>query len=120
MEKIGIYLCREVSERCTANGCIRTFNETSDSFERYKDTEHMLSSIGMCNGCDNEPVDSIDIKIEKMLKAGITSVHLSTCIRGRCDHYQVFADKLSQHFDVVGYTHGSKTGKKDNTINMIK
>lgn len=120
MKKIAIYLCQEVSKRCTANGCMRAFNETSESFSPYKDTEHQLSSIGMCNGCDNDPVNTLDVKIEKMLKADIDTVHISTCIRGRCDHYETFAHKFGQHFNVVGYTHGSKEGKKDNTINIIK
>lgn len=118
MKKIAIYICDEVSKRCTANGCMRAFNEKKDSFEVYNDEPLQLVAINTCNGCDEEPVESLDIKIEKFEKAGVNTVHLSTCIRGRCEHYEAFAEKFSKHFDVIGYTHGSPEGKLHNNINL--
>lgn len=120
MKKIAIYVCGDVADRCTANGCLRSFNEKTDSFKVYEEEGAMLVAFNTCNGCDKDPVESLDLKIEKLLKAGTERVHLSTCIRGRCDHYETFAHKLSDHFDVVGYTHGSAEGKKDNTVNLDK
>ena len=96
MKKIGIYVCGNVSKRCTANGCLRAFNE---------------------NGCDEDPMESLLVKIEKFIKANVDTIHLSSCIRGRCDHYQEFVDELSKYFDVIGYTHGTAEGKRNNNIN---
>ncbi len=119
MTKVGICLCGEVSKKCTANGCMRAFNERSDAFSRYKGSDVQLVAINTCNGCEASPVESLDLKIEKFIKADVDTVHLSTCIRGRCDHYETFAKKLSQHFNVIGYTHGSEEGKQNNNINIL-
>lgn len=111
MENIAIYVCGEIATRCTANGCLRAVNEQKDAFEKYKG-DAMLVAFNSCNGCDNQPVESLDLKIEKFKKAQVQTVHLSTCIRGRCEHYETFANKLAEHFDVVGYTHGSEVGEQ--------
>lgn len=117
MKKIMIFVCGEVSKRCTANGCFRTFNEKVDSFAEYKDVETQLSAFNTCPGCDAEPLENLKSKLEKIKKSGTDTVHISTCIRGRCAHYESFAKILGDAgFDVVGYTHGSEAGKLDNTI----
>lgn len=118
MKKVAIYVCGEVSKKCTANGCLRTFNQNEDSFKRYKDVGCQLVSFNNCNGCDENPVESLKVKIEKLQKANVEVVHLSTCIRGRCDHYELFAKEFAKYFDVIGYTHGSEKGKKNNNINI--
>ncbi|WBW99090.1 CGGC domain-containing protein [Oceanirhabdus sp. W0125-5] len=120
MKKVAIYVCGEVSKKCTANGCLRTFNEKEDSFNIYKESGCQLVAFNNCNGCDEEPVASLKEKIKKLKKAGVEVVHLSTCIRGRCEYYEEFAKVFSRHFDVIGYTHGSKEGKKNNNINLDK
>lgn len=120
MKNIAIYICGEVSKKCTANGCLRTFNESEDSFERYKEDGSKLVAFNTCNGCDEDPVESLQVKIEKLKKANVEVVHLSTCIRGRCEHYEEFGEEFSKHFDVIGYTHGSAEGKKNNNINYIR
>lgn len=119
MTKIGLCLCGEVSKKCTANGCMKAFNQRRDAFHRYQGTDVQLVAINTCNGCDPSPIEALDLKIEKFLKAEVDTVHLSTCIRGRCDHYETFANKLSQHFELMGYTHGSEAGKKENNINIL-
>jgi predicted metal-binding protein len=116
LKKIGIYVCGNVSEKCTANGCLRAFNEKEDSFNNYKESDYKLVSFNNCNGCDN-PMESLLIKIEKFKKAGVDTIHLSSCIRGRCDYYEEFVNELSKDFDVIGYTHGSAEGKRNNNIN---
>lgn len=118
MKKIAIFICGDVAERCTANGCLKAFNEKNDAFEKYEGDDIQLSSFNNCIGCEKDPIHNLDVKIEKFLKSGTEVIHLSTCIRGRCEHYEAFAEKLSKHFEVVGYTHGSKGGKKNNTVNI--
>ena len=120
MTKIALCLCGDISKTCTANGCMKAFNERKDAFAPYNKDEVQMVAINTCNGCDQEPVESLDLTVEKFLKAGIDTVHLSTCIRGRCDHYETFAEKLSCHFDVIGYTHGSEEGRLNNNINRLK
>ncbi|WFD11591.1 CGGC domain-containing protein [Tepidibacter hydrothermalis] len=120
MKKVAIYVCGEVSKKCTANGCLRTFNQKEDSFKRYEDIGCQLVGFNNCNGCDENPVESLKVKIEKLKKADVDTIHLSTCIRGRCDHYEEFAKEFAKHFDVIGYTHGSSNGKKNNNVNIDK
>lgn len=120
MKKVAIYVCGEISERCTGNGCLRAFNDKIDSFSEYSDGQSQLVSFNSCNGCENEPIESLKLKLEKFNKADVDTIHLSTCIRGRCDNYEEFAEILSEHFDVIGYSHGSEKGKKDNTVNKKK
>lgn len=117
MKKIGIYVCGNVAKRCTANGCLRAFNENADSFSEYHETEYKLVSFNNCNGCEDDPMESLLQKIEKFKKANADIIHLSSCIRGRCEHYEEFVDELSKDFDVIGYTHGTAEGKKNNNKN---
>ena len=120
MKNVAIYVCGEVSKKCTANGCLRTFNEKEDSFKRYEEVGCKLVSFNNCNGCNESLVESLKVKIEKFQKADVEVVHISTCIRGRCEHYEQFAKEFAKHFDVIGYTHGSEQGKKNNNININK
>lgn len=110
MERIGIITCGQVMEKCTANGCLRSFNEKSEGFA-YLSPSSQLVAFGVCSG-------QIDKIITKFNKAEVENVHLSTCIRGRCDHYLDFAKTLSKYFNVMGYTHGSEKGKKCNNIEI--
>ena len=68
MKKIAIFVCGDVAERCTANGCMRAFNEKKDAFQIYEEEPTMLASFNNCIGCDKEPVENLDVKIEKFLK----------------------------------------------------
>jgi len=120
MKKVAIYVCGEVSKKCTANGCLRTFNEKEDSFKRYEEVGSQLVAFNNCNGCDGDPVGSLQVKIEKLKKAEVQVVHISTCIRGRCEYYKEFVKEFAKHFDVIGYTHGSEKGKKNNNISINK
>lgn len=119
MKNIAIYICGEVSKKCTANGCLRTFNENEDSFKRYSENGCKLVAFNTCNGCNENPVESLELKIEKLKKANVQVIHISTCIRGRCNNYEEFAKEFAKHFEVIGYTHGSQEGKKNNNINYI-
>lgn len=111
MKKIAIYVCGDISKTCTGNGCLKALNNAADSFKVYEDTAIQLVSFNACNGCDQTPIESLKAKIVKFKKAEVDVVHLSTCIRGRCEHYETFKSLLKESFEVVGYTHGSEIRK---------
>jgi len=119
MKKIAILICKNVSNKCTGSGCFKAFNQRKDAFEGYSD-EIELSSFTHCSGCDEEAEELLEKKIQKWRDTGIDTVHLSTCIRGRCHLYETWAKQLSEDFNVIGYTHGSAEGKKGNNINLPK
>jgi len=117
MQRIAIMVCGEVSSKCTGNGCFRAFNERKDAFSKYKDVQ--MVAFTHCNHCVTGE-SNFDKKIEKLKSARVDTIHLSTCIRGRCERYEQMAKEFSNHFDVIGYTHGSEEGKKKNTIICCK
>ena len=98
---------------------MRAFNENKDSFERYEG-DIRLVAFNNCSGCDEDPMESLQLKIEKFKKAKVDAIHLSSCIRRKCDHYQAFVEELAKHFDVVGYTHGTPEGKKNNNFDKSR
>ena len=117
MKKIMIFICGEVSKKCSANGCFRTFNEKADAFAEHQGESLQITAFNTCPGCSQDPLGNLEQKIEKIKKSGTDTVHISTCIRGRCPHYEDFADILGNAgFEVIGYTHGSEGGKKENTL----
>lgn len=110
--KIAILVREETMQRCTGKGCLNAFFQKKDAFAHYGDDTQLITfSHG---GGD------IDHKIESMIKNGVDVVHLSSCMRGKAANYETLAKRLSQHFDVVGYTHGSAEGKTNHTINIKK
>lgn len=117
MKKVTIFICGEVANKCSANGCLKSFNNRTESFEKYKEEGAALVSFNTCPGCNQQPIENLKEKIEKFKKSQTDVVHISTCIRGRCPNYEEFADMIAaEGIDVVGYTHGSEAGKKSNTI----
>lgn len=110
--KIAILVREETMQRCTGKGCLNAFFQKKDAFTRYEE-EIELIAFSHADG-------DIDRKIETMIKNGVDVVHLSSCMRGKALNYESLAKRLSQHFDVVGYTHGSEEGKVQNTINIKK
>lgn len=111
MKKIGIINCFEVSKRCSGSGCFKAFNNKSASFEEYNSDSELLSFVH-CNGCSENSIEQVVAKAQRMKEVGVTTIHLSSCIRSRCPWYEDFTKELSKNFEVIGYTHGSKDGKK--------
>lgn len=110
--KIAIIVRNETSNRCTGKGCLKAFFNRVDAFKDYdKDVELV--------GFTHDGGD-IDYKIEKLIKNSVDVVHLSSCMRAKSDDYESLAEKLSEHFHVVGYSHGSAEGKTRETINLNK
>lgn len=110
--KIAILVREETMQRCTGKGCLNAFFQKKDSFERYED-EIELVAFSHADG-------DIDRKIETMIKNDVDIVHLSSCMRGKAANYEALAQRLSQYFDVVGYTHGAEKGKVQETISIKK
>lgn len=119
VKKIAVLVCKDVADKCSAGGCFRAFNRREDAFEAY-DSAVEITGFTHCSGCDDEAEALLDHKLNKLVKLGVDTLHLSTCIRGRCHKYAIFADELSQYFDIKGYTHGSQQGKKKNNIDQPK
>ncbi|WP_027626124.1 CGGC domain-containing protein [Clostridium lundense] len=111
MKKIGIINCLEVSKRCSGSGCFKAFNNKSGSFEKYTEEDSELLSFIQCNGCTDNSVKELLIKAEDLKKLGVTTIHLSSCIRSKCPWYNEFIEELSKDFQVEGYTH-EKKGKR--------
>jgi predicted metal-binding protein len=105
MKKIAVLRCFKVSSKCS--GCIKAFNNKNGSFNDYDATLDMVMQIP-CSGCNEKSIKEILNSSEKLKKQGVSSVHLSTCIRASCPYYKEFINELSKDFKVVGYTHGVK------------
>ena len=106
--KIAIIVRNETLNTCTAKGCLNAFNKRIDSFKEYdKDTELI--------GFTFESGD-LEHKIKKLIKNGVEAVHLSSCMRAKSEEYENIAERLSENFHVIGYTHGSEQGKTKSAI----
>lgn len=104
MKKIAILVNEDTMQRCSCGGCLGACMEKRDSFERYGDEDIMLVSMTHSGG-------DLEKKIESMKKKGVDVVHLSTCTKSKNADYERIANQLAEHFDVVGYTHGTPDGK---------
>ena len=110
--KIAILVREETMQKCTGKGCLNAFFQKKDAFAKYED-EIELVAFSHADG-------DIDHKIETLIKNGVNVVHLSSCMRSKAANYEALAERISQNFDVVGYTHGAENGKVQETINLKK
>lgn len=107
-KKIAVLVNEDTMQRCSCGGCLKAFMGKKDSFERYANEDIELVGFTHAGG-------DLDKKIASLEKNGVTTVHLSTCMRGKNDQYEDIAARCAEKFDVVGYTHGgpvSKDGKE--------
>lgn len=111
--KIAILVREETLERCTASGCMNAFFNKIDSFARYADQDVELVSFTHNGG-------ELDKKIAMLQTKGVDTIHLSSCMRSKDPNYAALAQRLSQHFSVVGYTHGAEVGKSGAAIILDK
>ncbi|NCB76045.1 MAG: CGGC domain-containing protein [Negativicutes bacterium] len=100
--KIAILVREETMERCTVGGCLNAFFQREDAFERYRDMENVELLSLTHNGGD------LAKKIETLRKKEVDVIHLSSCMRKKDPNYKAVAEALSEHFTVVGYTHGQE------------
>lgn len=102
--KIGILVNEDTMMKCTGKGCLNALLQRKDAFARYSEGVELLTFTHA--GGD------LNHKIERMLEAGIESIHLSTCLRAKSPEYETLAKHLSEYFTVVGYTHGPEVRTK--------
>ncbi|KUO75293.1 MAG: hypothetical protein APF81_17555 [Desulfosporosinus sp. BRH_c37] len=102
--KIGILVREEATQICTGMGCLNAFFQRKDSFARYTEELELLTFTHA--GGD------LNRKIKNMIQTGIEYVHLSSCLRARSPDYASLVERLSEHFTVVGYTHGPEVRKR--------
>lgn len=110
--KIAIIVREKTMERCTTKGCMKAFNNREDAFGNYGENAELVSLMN--DGGD------FQYKVSKLVDLGVDTVHLSTCIRGKNENYMEMADMLSEHFNVVGYTHGNVEGKTRRAVFINK
>ena len=112
--KIAIIVNEETMMRCTGGGCMNAFFQRIDSFARYADQADVELVAFTHNGGD------IEKKIAVLQKKGVDVVHLSSCVRAKDTNYELLAKRLSEHFAVVGYTHGEEIGDTRAAIILAK
>lgn len=110
--KIAILVREETMQHCTGKGCLQAFFQRKDAFAGYKGDVELIT-FSHAGG-------DMERKIEMMRKGGVDVVHLSSCLRGKDPNYEVLAKRLSEYFDVIGYTHGSAEGKERETLSLKK
>ena len=111
MLKIAILVREETADKCTGKGCLRSFFSKTESFSRYSGMEIELIGFFHSGG-------DLDYKLLKMKEAGVEVIHVSTCMRAKFEGYEELVKKIGKDFDVIGYTHGSKDGKKRATATV--
>jgi len=110
--KIAILVREETADRCIGKGCLNAFYNRQDAFSAYGPDTQLIGFTH--TGGD------LDHKIERLIENQVQAVHLSTCLRAKSEAYEALAERLAQHFDVVGYTHGSAEGKDRKTCSIVK
>ena len=111
MIRIAILVREETTQKCTGKGCLKSFNQRSESFARYQGVEVELTAFFHSGG-------DLDYKIQKIKEAGVDVIHVSTCMRAKYEGYEELVHRLSKDFDVIGYTHGSEEGKTRGTVSV--
>lgn len=84
MKKVAVLRCLKTSASCAATGCFNAFNNREKGFERYESEDIQLAAMWTCNGCEEDMLANqagIQTKIERMVKNGISVVHLSNCTK---------------------------------------
>lgn len=113
MKKIAILINESTMERCSCGGCLGAFNGKKDAFARYEGDEVELVSFTHSGG-------DLEKKINTLKKKGVYAVHLSSCTKTKNENYEDIAERLSEEFEVVGYTHGDPNGKDKAAIILSK
>lgn len=107
--KIAIMVRAETAERCTGKGCLRSFFARTESFHRYQGVDVELIGFFHSGG-------DLEHKLQRMKKAGVQVIHVSTCTRGKDPNYHDLVARIAQDFDVIGYTHGTADSEKVSTL----
>jgi len=109
--KVAILVSKE-TRTCQGNGCMKAFHAGSGAFERYAGNAELFEMA-----FDDGDLES---RIALLLEHGVQAVHLSSCSRSNNCDYEAIAHRLAEHFDVIGYTHGSFQGRTRDSIVLEK
>jgi len=112
VQKIAIIVRNETLNNCTAKGCLNAFFQRIDAFANYSDQVRLVGFT--------QELGDLEKKIAKLKESGVEVVHLSSCLRGKSEDYELLAKRLSQDFSVVGYTHGSFHGRTRKALCLEK
>ncbi len=110
--KIAILINESTSQRCTGAGCLNAFMNRKDAFENYSDDVELVGFTHVGG--------ELNKKIERFKINEVDTVHLSSCLRSKYPEYESLALKLSEHFNVIGYTHGKPEGKSQRTVSITR
>lgn len=108
MNKIGIINCYKMSKTCSGINCFSSMKAKIDSFETYSRGGFELVAFGHCNECCKTSPSDIAVRGESMKKAGVDTIHVSSCIKLKCPNYNEFIKILSNDFKIVPFTHAIK------------
>ena len=94
-KKIAVLVNEDTMQRCSCGGCLKAYMNKVDSFERYADEDTELVGFTHSGG-------DLEKKLASFKKNGVTTIHLSTCTRGKNDNYESIARQCAAAgFDVV-------------------
>jgi len=105
MEILGIINCRKTAKNCSGKGCKKAFKGKKDAFSIYAQKDVKLVRFVHCHGCGENALAGVVKESEKMEKKGITTIHLSSCMRSVCKWHDEFVCELSKNFKVIDFTH---------------
>ncbi len=75
-EKIAVVRCETVAEVCPGVACFKAFNKKKIHFRKYPEDTEMIGFI-TCGGCPGRRVSRL---VDSLIKHGLTTVHLSSCM----------------------------------------
>jgi predicted metal-binding protein len=107
MKKIAVLRCETVSEVCPGVGCLKAFHERRVHFKETEE-DAMLVGFFTCGGCSGRRVSRL---VKSLLKHGLTTVHLSSCMLmdgdfPKCPHIDEIKKTLEKSgVEIVDGTH---------------
>lgn len=110
--RIAIIVNEKTADRCTGAGCLKAFYRRKDAFVDHDENTELVGFFHV--GGDLEK------KINSLIKNEVDTIHLSSCLRSSYDKYEELANQLSKHFNIIGYTHGNRVGKKKEAIFLLQ
>ena len=92
-KKIAVLVNEDTMQRCSCGGCLKAYMNKVDSFERYADEDTELVGFTHSGG-------DLEKKLASFKKNGVTTIHLSTCTRGKNENYESIA-RHAQQLDLM-------------------
>ncbi len=106
--KVAILLNEDTSFKCTGSGCLKAFFSKTDAFDDYPENAELVAFFHIGGKLEN--------KLQRLKEKNVETIHLSSCLRSKYDGYEELAKRLSEDFNIIGYTHGKEQGKTREAI----